>query len=169
MARNIHRLPKVLLNPTMPNPSKPHGRATPKTALWRAYSRLLPSWIPHVVQVWGGFRENREGPNYQVLLEGGEIVGGWLSWWEGKARMARGIHRLSKVLPGPTMPNLSMSCPVLYIRNGLTSVSEVVHPQGGLRPSSTPLDIPRRTGLGGQPGKSQLPGIAGGGRWSEGS
>ena len=84
MARNIHRLPKVLLNPAMPNPSTPYGRATPKTALWRAYSRLLPSWIPHVVQVWGGFRENREEPNYQVLLEGGgrdsrrvvELVGG---------------------------------------------------------------------------------------------
>ena len=71
--------------------------------------------------------------------------------------MARGIHRLSKVLPGPTMPNLSMSCPVLYIRNGLTSVSEVVHPQGGLRPSSTPLDIPRRTGLGGLGGNPESP------------
>jgi hypothetical protein len=50
----------------------PHG-----TALWQACSRLLPPWILHVVQAWGGVRENREGPNYQVLLEGG---GGGDSW-----------------------------------------------------------------------------------------
>jgi hypothetical protein len=48
--------------------------------------------------------------------------------------MARGIHGLPKVSPGPAMPDPSTPCGTGRM--------------GGLRPSSTPMDTPRRTGLG---------------------
>jgi hypothetical protein len=44
--------------------------------------------------------------------------------------MARGIHGLPKVLPGPAMPNLSTPC-------GQVTPKTVLHP------SSTSLDTPR--------------------------
>jgi hypothetical protein len=48
-------------------------------------------------------------------------------------RMVRGGHGLSKVLLGPVRPYPFMPC-------GWPSTG-----QGGLQPSSTPLDTPRRT------------------------
>jgi hypothetical protein len=65
-----------------------------------------------------------------------------------QARMARSIHGLPKVSPGPTMPNPSTPC-------GRATPKTASWPflglparrVGGLRPSSTLLDTPRRTGL----------------------
>jgi hypothetical protein len=47
-----------------------------------------------------------------------------------QARTGRGIHGLPKVSPGPAMPDPSSPCRA-----------------GGLRPFSTPLNTPSRTGL----------------------
>jgi hypothetical protein len=73
--------------------------------------------------------------------------------WGGRARllqarMARGIHRLPKVSLGPAMPYPSTPF-------GRATPKTALQPflgwpacrAGGLRPSSTPLDTPRRTGL----------------------
>jgi hypothetical protein len=53
MARGIHELLKVSPRPTMPNPSTPYGRTTPKTAIWpfwrwpaRRAGGLKPSSTP---------------------------------------------------------------------------------------------------------------------------
>jgi hypothetical protein len=62
--------------------------------------------------------------------------------------MGRGIHRLSKVSPGPALPDPSTPCgqatPVtaLWLFRGWPA-----HKARGLWPSSTLLDTPRRTGL----------------------
>jgi hypothetical protein len=65
-----------------------------------------------------------------------------------QARMARGFYRLPKVSPGPAMANPSMSC-------GWATPETALQPfwgwptrrAGSLRPSSTPLDTPRFSGL----------------------
>jgi hypothetical protein len=62
--------------------------------------------------------------------------------------MARGIHGLPKVSAGPAMPNPSTP-------SGRATPKTALRPfrgwparrMGGLKPSSTPLDTPRRTGL----------------------
>jgi hypothetical protein len=65
-----------------------------------------------------------------------------------QARMAKGIHGLPKVSPGPAMLDPSTPC-------GRPTPEMALMPfrgwpagkRGGLRPSSTPLETPRRTGL----------------------
>jgi hypothetical protein len=62
--------------------------------------------------------------------------------------MAMGIHGLPKVSPGPAMPDPSTPCGRATPETALHQF--LVWPDrkaGGLRPSSTPLDTPRRTGL----------------------
>jgi hypothetical protein len=70
--------------------------------------------------------------------------------FSNQARMARGIHGLSKVLPMPALPDPSTpGGRAGQPRNGLMAVSLVARPQGewSAGPSSTPLDTPRHTGL----------------------
>jgi hypothetical protein len=58
-----------------------------------------------------------------------------------QARTGRGIHGLPKVSYGPAMPDPYMPC-------GRATPQTPLRPfGGGLRPSSSPLDTPRRTGL----------------------
>jgi hypothetical protein len=62
--------------------------------------------------------------------------------------MARGIHGLPKVSPRPAMPDPSMPCRRATPETALCPFW--VWPTrrtGSLRPSSIPLDTPRRTGL----------------------
>jgi hypothetical protein len=70
-----------------------------------------------------------------------------ISGYHWKARMARGIHRLPKVSPGPAMPDPSMPC---GLANPKTSIQPFLgwpaYRAGGLWPS-TPLDTPHRMGL----------------------
>jgi hypothetical protein len=70
---------------------------------------------------------------------------------QGQARMARGVHRLLKVLPRLAMPDPSRPCG----RDTIETASQPflwrpAHRAGGLRPSSTPLDTPRHMGLCGE-------------------
>jgi hypothetical protein len=66
-----------------------------------------------------------------------------------QGRMARGVHRLPKVSPGPAMPDPSTSC-------GRAIPETALHPfhrwsscrAGGLWPTSTPSDTPRTTPMG---------------------
>jgi hypothetical protein len=53
----------------------------------------------------------------------------------------RGIHGLPKVSPGPAKPDLSTPCGRATPKRPYGCLG------GGLRPSSSPLDTPRRTGL----------------------
>jgi hypothetical protein len=63
-------------------------------------------------------------------------------------RMARGIHGLSKVSPRPTQLNLSTPCGQATPETALLPFRGWrARRVGGLRPFSTPLDTPRRTGL----------------------
>jgi hypothetical protein len=66
-------------------------------------------------------------------------------------RMARDCHGLPKVSPRLTMPYPSMPCPetALWPFQGWPACRA-----GNLRPSSTPLDIPRRTPMAKQIGRS---------------
>jgi hypothetical protein len=65
-----------------------------------------------------------------------------------QAHMGRGIHDLLKVSPGPAMPNPSTPCRWATPKTALRSFwGWLVRRAGGLRPSSTPLDTPGRTGL----------------------
>jgi hypothetical protein len=65
-----------------------------------------------------------------------------------QARTGRGIHGLPKVSPSPVKPNPYTPC-------GQSTPQTALRPfegwpacrAGGLRPSSSPLDIPSRTGL----------------------
>jgi hypothetical protein len=61
-------------------------------------------------------------------------------------RMARGGHGLPKVLPGTALPDTSTPCgqatPETTLRLFLGWLTRKA---GSLRPSSTPLDTPRRT------------------------
>jgi hypothetical protein len=60
--------------------------------------------------------------------------------------MARGGYELPKVSPGPAMPNPSMPCGRATPETTLQPFLEFpAHRAGGLRPSSTLLDTPRRT------------------------
>jgi hypothetical protein len=65
-----------------------------------------------------------------------------------QARMARGIRGLSKVSPGPAQPDPSMPCGQATPETA-SQLFRVwpIRRAGGLRPSSIPLDTPRRTGL----------------------
>jgi hypothetical protein len=71
-----------------------------------------------------------------------------LSGGQKQARMAKGIHGLPKVSPGPALSNPSTPC-------GRATPKTALWPflgwsacrAGSLRPSSTPLDTPRRTDL----------------------
>jgi hypothetical protein len=74
----------------------------------------------------------------------------WVAAGEHR-RMARVGHGLPKVLLGSAMPDPSTPC------RGATSETALwpiqgwpAHRAGGLRPSSTPLDIPRRTPMDGE-------------------
>jgi hypothetical protein len=62
--------------------------------------------------------------------------------------MARGIHRLPKVSPGPAMPDLSTPCGWDTTKTALWPfLWWPTHRASGLWLSSTPLDTPRCTGL----------------------
>jgi hypothetical protein len=56
--------------------------------------------------------------------------------------MSKRIPGLSKVSPGPAMPDPSTPCGQAAPKMGWPACRA-----GGLQPSSTPLDTPRRTGL----------------------
>jgi hypothetical protein len=60
--------------------------------------------------------------------------------------VGRGGHGVPKVSLGPAMPYPSMPCRLATPETDLHPFQEwPAHSAGGLRPSSTPLDIPRRT------------------------
>jgi hypothetical protein len=62
--------------------------------------------------------------------------------------MTRGIDGLPKVPPGPTMPNPSTPCGQAIPETALQLfLGWPAHKAGSLRPTSTPLDVPRCTGL----------------------
>jgi hypothetical protein len=65
--------------------------------------------------------------------------------------MARGGHALPKVSPGPVMPNPSTPCGWVTGWPGRRA--------GGLRPSATLLDTPRRTPMFRRKPSTQQPGI----------
>jgi hypothetical protein len=79
--------------------------------------------------------------------EGSTCYDGWIiDLTEGHKRMAWGGHGLPKVSCGPAMPNPSTPCgratseTASWLFQGWPACRA-----GGLRPSSTPLDTPRRT------------------------
>jgi hypothetical protein len=62
--------------------------------------------------------------------------------------MAKGIHGLPKVSPGPALPYPSMPCGRATPETAFQPFRRwPAHRAGGLQSSSTPLDTPRRTGL----------------------
>jgi hypothetical protein len=65
-----------------------------------------------------------------------------------QARMARGIHGLTKVSLGPALPYPSMPCRRATPETALWMfLGWPAHRAGDLRPSSTPLDTPQHMGL----------------------
>jgi hypothetical protein len=131
MAWGGHRLPKVLhSNPihTLPfkHPYSPFQGWLP--ARRAACSRLLPPLKPHAVRLTGSSPATSRGLA------------------DNHGRMVRGGHGLSKVSPGPAIPNPSTPC-------GQATPETALRPfrgwparrAGGLRPSSTPLITPRHT------------------------
>jgi hypothetical protein len=62
--------------------------------------------------------------------------------------MARGMHGLPKVSPGPAMPYLSTPCRRATAKTAFCLfIGWPACRAGGLRLSPTPLDTPRHTGL----------------------
>jgi hypothetical protein len=77
------------------------------------------------------------------MVPGRKHIGG-----VGHGRMARCGHGLPKVSPGPAKPYPSMPWGRVTPETALLSfLGWPAHKAGGLRPSSTPLDTPRRTPL----------------------
>jgi hypothetical protein len=67
---------------------------------------------------------------------------------EMNARMVRDGHGLPKVSPGPAIPDPSTHCKRTTPKMALWPFRGwAAHRLGSLRPSSTPLDTPRGTGL----------------------
>jgi hypothetical protein len=65
--------------------------------------------------------------------------------------MARGIHGVPKVSPGPAMLDPSTPCERATPETALRLfLGWPARRPGNMRPSSTPLDTPRRTGLEGR-------------------
>jgi hypothetical protein len=60
-------------------------------------------------------------------------------------RMAKGSHDLPNVSTGPAVPYLSTPCKRATPEMALWFQGWLAHKAVGLRPSSTPLDTPRRT------------------------
>jgi hypothetical protein len=129
MARGGHGLPKVSPRSAMPNPSKPCGHAG-RPPMKRSYSCLrggppsgrgacgclLPLWKPHAV-LFSCFVELKISSSITIELHRKLKIRIEMFYslyevliFSNQACMGRGIHRLPKVSPGPTMPNRSIQC-----------------------------------------------------------
>jgi hypothetical protein len=90
-------------------------------------------------------------PAISRLAPTGEGGGGWGRGLGRRVQvcMLRGIHKLPKVSTKPAMPDPSTPCGWATPKTALWPFRGwPAHRPGSLRPSSTPLDTPRLTGLG---------------------